>query len=114
MAAAAGGENGDLAAHNRLLANDPAPGPSRRAAFAADQIAEGGASAVGMLVGGAIIGWAGVPATLSGAGLLVIPVTLTTIGLRPVVGRGASRDSLSLVSPVLAAAGREPSKQHRR
>lgn len=61
-----------IGAHNRILASDPAPGPDRRAAFAADQMVDGGASAVGMLLGGAVIGVLGTPVTLTVTGIAQI------------------------------------------
>lgn len=68
-----------IGAHNSILATDPPPGPDRRAAFAADQIADGGAGAVGMLVGGAVIGAIGVGPTLAAAGSLQVAVTAAAL-----------------------------------
>lgn len=72
-----------IAAHNRLLATEPAPGSPRRAAFTADQVADGGASAVGMLLGGAVIGALGVPATFVVAGAAQILAVLAAVASRP-------------------------------
>lgn len=77
-----------IAAHNRILATDPARGPERRTAFTADEISANGTAAVGMLAGGAVIGVAGVPATLIGAGVLQILVAVAALGvLAPTPGR---------------------------
>ncbi len=68
-----------IGAHNRILATDPPPGPNRRAGFAADQIADGGASAVGMFAGGAVIATVGASTTFVVAGALQILAALAAI-----------------------------------
>lgn len=74
-----------------LIALLAAAGPDRRAGFAADQIADGGASALGMLVGGAVIGILGAGATLVGAGLVQIAAVVALIAARPTAGRCGPR-----------------------
>lgn len=68
-----------IAAHDRLLATQPADAAERRAAFTADTVVQGSTGALGMLAGGFVIGAVGVPATLVGAGGLLIGATLIAL-----------------------------------
>lgn len=78
-----------IAAHNQMLATAPDSGTERRAAFVADQIADGGASAIGMLVGGAIIATIGASNTLIAAGALQITAVLLALARRDAVAADA-------------------------
>lgn len=108
LVAAAGGATMPfgIAAHNRLLSSDPPPGPDRRAAFTADAVTAGGAAAVGMSAGGALIGVAGVAPALVGAGVVQIAATavaLTLVRARP------GEDDRVIGAPGPAARDREAS-----
>jgi predicted MFS family arabinose efflux permease len=66
-----------IAAVNALISACTAD--ARRAAFAADSVVHDGAATLGMLVGGAVIGFAGARPTLAAAGILQVAVAVAVL-----------------------------------
>ncbi|ABP54193.1 MFS transporter [Salinispora tropica] len=64
-----------LAALNALI-SEQTHGPERRAAFTAQTVLHSGGASLGLLVGGALIGWAGSEAVLLATGLLQIAAAI--------------------------------------
>ena len=64
-----------LAALNALI-SEQTHGPERRAAFTAQTVPHSGGASLGLLVGGALIGWAGSEAVLLATGLLQIAAAI--------------------------------------
>lgn len=87
-----------IAALNALI-SEQTDGPERRAAFTAETVLRSGGISLGLLAGGALIGWAGSEAVLLATGLLQIAAAVGAAGWawRPLTSKPPKADARTAV-----------------